>query len=52
MAQNVFRSRDDFTPESDVDVLVESEPGRTPSDLGKYYRDEVLAEAMAVYAAA
>jgi predicted nucleotidyltransferase len=26
--------RDDFTPESDVDVLVEFEPGKTPGLLG------------------
>lgn len=26
--------RDDFTPESDVDVLVEFEPGRTPGMFG------------------
>ena len=61
--------RDDFTPESDVDVLVEFAPGkvpgfafvslqeelsallgrrvdlRTPNELSKYFRDEVLAEA-------
>jgi hypothetical protein len=68
--------RDDFTPESDVDVLVEFEPGRvpslftlvgyqldlgkllgrevdlrTPEDLSKYFRDEVLAEARNVYVA-
>jgi hypothetical protein len=68
--------RDDFTPESDVDVLVEFEPGtrlgfaffdieqelsqilgrrvdlRTPQELSKYFRDEVLAEAEEVYVAA
>lgn len=68
--------RDDFTPESDVDVLVEFEPGRvpglfafvgyqadlskllgrevdlrTPGDLSKYFRDEVLAEAQDVFVA-
>jgi hypothetical protein len=66
--------RDDFTPESDVDVLVEFEPERIPGlfklmsyqhrlseilgrvvdlrlpgDLSKYFRDEVLAEAVDVY---
>jgi hypothetical protein len=66
--------RDDFTPESDVDVLVEFEPERIPGlfklmgyqhrlgeilgrvvdlrlpgDLSKYFRDEVLAEAVEVY---
>jgi predicted nucleotidyltransferase len=68
--------RDDFRPESDVDVLVEFEPGtrlgfaffdieqelskmlgrrvdlRTPQELSKYFRDEVLAEAEEVYVAA
>jgi predicted nucleotidyltransferase len=68
--------RDDFTPESDVDVLVEFEPGtrlgfaffdieqelsqildrrvdlRTPQELSKYFRNEVLAEAEEVYVAA
>lgn len=68
--------RDDFTPGSDVDVLVEFEPGRvpglfalvgyqldlsklfgrevdlrTPEDLSKYFRDEVLAEARDLYVA-
>ncbi len=65
--------RDDFTRESDVDVLVEFEPGktpglaiitmedelsniinrqidlRTPGDLSRYFRDQVLAEAMVIY---
>jgi predicted nucleotidyltransferase len=65
--------RDDFTPDSDVDVLVEFHPGqtpgfgfvrvqdelsdllgrrvdlRTPSELSKYFRDEVLAEAQELY---
>jgi hypothetical protein len=65
--------RDDFRPNSDVDVLVEFEPGRTPGlaffamqdelsellgrkvdlntplCLSRYFRDEVLAEAEAVY---
>ena len=65
--------RDDFTPDSDVDVLVEFEPGktpgfaffdveqelsqildrrvdlRTPQELSKYFRDEVLAEAEELY---
>lgn len=68
--------RDDFTPQSDVDVLVEFEPGktpgfgmvdmqdelseilgrrvdlRTPNELSKYFRDEVLAEAEELYVAA
>lgn len=62
--------RDDFRPDSDVDVLVEFEPGaragflkladmelelgevlgrkvdlRTPGELSRYFRDEVLANA-------
>ena len=65
--------RDDFTRESDVDVLVEFEPGktpglaiitmedelskmincqidlRTPADLSRYFREQVLAEAMVIY---
>lgn len=65
--------RDDFCPDSDVDVLVEFEPGKTPglaffamqdelsellgrnvdlntpSWLSRYFRDEVLTEAEAVY---
>ncbi len=65
--------RDDFRPDSDVDVLVEFEPGKTPglaffamqdelsellgrnvdlntpSWLSRYFRDEVLTEAEAVY---
>jgi hypothetical protein len=68
--------RDDFRPDSDVDVLVEFELGtrlgfaffdvqeelsqilgrrvdlRTPRELSKYFRDEVLAEAEDVYVAA
>ncbi len=68
--------RDDFTPESDVDVLVEFEPGKTPGlaffsmgrdlssmlhrrvdfltaeELSRYYRTEVLGEAVPVYDAA
>ncbi len=67
--------RDDFRPDSDVDVLVEFEPGKTPGwaffamqdelsqvlgypvdlntpqCLSRYFRDEVLAEAEAVYVA-
>ena len=69
--------RDDFSPASDVDVLVEFEPGhtpgyfgmfdlaeelspffggrridlRTPADLSRYFRHEVLAEAEIQYAA-
>ena len=65
--------RDDFTPSSDIDVLVEFQPGRTPgfafvtvqeelsrlfgrrvdlrtpNELSKYFRDEVLAEVEEVY---
>jgi predicted nucleotidyltransferase len=65
--------RDDFRPESDVDMLVEFEPGKTPglaffgmqdelseilgrtvdlktpNELSKYFRDEVLAEAEELY---
>lgn len=71
--------REDFGPESDVDVLVEFEPGktpgffrlfgmeeelaqilgtdrkvelRTPLDLSKYFREEVVAGAEPIYAAA
>ena len=68
--------RDDFRSDSDVDVLVEFEPGKTPgwaffamqdelseilgrrvdlntpSELSKYFRDEVLAEAEPIYGAA
>jgi hypothetical protein len=68
--------REDFGPESDIDVLVEFEPdstpgfaffglqdelsrmlGRrvdlnTPGFLSKYFRDQVLREAEAVYEAA
>jgi len=67
--------REDFGPASDVDVLVEFEPGavvglirlggmerelsgllgrkadmRTPSDLSRYFRDEVLRSAEVLYA--
>ena len=66
--------RDDFTPESDVDVLVEFEQGhlvgyfalfameqelaaivgrridlRPPSELSRYFRDEVMREAQVQY---
>ena len=65
--------RDDFTKESDVDVLVEFEPGKTPgldiitmedelssiinrqidlrtlADLSRYFREQVLIEAMVIY---
>ena len=66
--------REDFRPDSDVDVLVEFQPGhpvglirlagierelsallgrkadiRTPADLSRYFRDEVVAKAEAVY---
>jgi len=69
--------RDDFSPESDIDVLVEFDPGltpgylgmvrlqrelsgilggrivdlRTPRELSKYFRQEVLAGAAVQYAA-
>lgn len=67
--------RDDFGPDSDVDVLVEFEEGhvpgffglarmeeelsglvgrkvdlRTPQDLSRYFRDEVIASAAVQYA--
>jgi predicted nucleotidyltransferase len=68
--------RDDFRPESDIDVLVEFEPGhtpgllgiarlqrelsailggrevdlRTPEDLSRYFREDVLKEAQVQYA--
>lgn len=67
--------RDDFGPESDVDFLVEFEPGKTPGlltmagleielsemlgrkvdlrtagDLSRYFRDEVVKEAVPQYA--
>lgn len=68
--------RDDFRPDSDVDVLVDFEAGhvpgffrlsdmeeelsalfngrkmdlRTPEDLSRYFRDEVVAEAKVQYA--
>ena len=67
--------RDDFGPESDIDVLVEFEAGhvpgffrlfdmeeelssllggrkvdlRTPEDLSRYFRDEVLAQSWVQY---
>ena len=69
--------RDDFGPDSDVDVLVEFEPGatvgflrlaameielsemlgrkadlRTPAELSRYFRGEVLREAEVQYVAA
>jgi hypothetical protein len=68
--------RDDFRPESDVDVLVEFEPGhtvglirmagverelsnimgrkvdlRTPQDLSRYFREEVVRSAEVQFAA-
>ena len=68
--------RDDFRPDSDVDVLVEFEPGatvglitlaamelelgeivgrkvdlRTPNDLSRYFRQQVLDTAAVLYAA-
>jgi uncharacterized protein len=68
--------RDDFRRESDIDVLVEFEPGktpgfgmidiedeltklagrkvglRTPQDLRRYFRDQVVREARSLYVAA
>lgn len=65
--------RDDFGPDSDIDVLVEFEPGKTPGFaffgmqdelseklgrpvdlntpgfLSRYFRDQVLAEALPLY---
>jgi uncharacterized protein len=68
--------RDDFGPDSDVDVLVDFEPDRrvgffmlsrlerelgeivgrtvdlrTPADLSRYFRDEVVASALVQYEA-
>lgn len=68
--------RDDFRPDSDVDILVEFLPGvsyslldlggmwvelrdmlgreidlKTPRDLSKYFRDDVVREARTLYAA-
>jgi len=68
--------RADFRPDSDVDVLVELEPGhgiglfgfsamelelsaligrrvdlRTPQDLSRYFRDQVLKDALVQYVA-
>lgn len=68
--------RDDFRPDSDVDVLVEFEPGarvgllkmagmelelsqllgrkvdlRTPEDLSRYFRQDVLSQALTQYVA-
>ena len=68
--------RDDFRTDSDIDVLVEFEPGRVPGlirlagmeielsallgrkadlrtagDLSRYFRDEVVSSAQAMYAA-
>ena len=68
--------RDDFRPDSDVDVLVEFQPGvhvglafirmqdelsailghkvdlNTPGSISKYFREEVLHQAEALYVAA
>ena len=68
--------RDDLRPESDIDILVEFQPGvqvglsfirmqdelsailgrkvdlHTPGTLSKYFRDQVLHEAEALYVAA
>lgn len=66
--------RDDFGPESDIDILVEFEPGhtpslfrmvgmemelndilgrkvdlRTPAELSRHFREEVVKEAMVQY---
>ncbi|MHB0915991.1 MAG: nucleotidyltransferase family protein [Thermoleophilia bacterium] len=66
--------RDDFTPESDIDILVEFEPDhipgyiglarmereladsigrkvdlRTPQEMSRYFRDEVVANAEVLY---
>lgn len=65
--------RDDFRPDSDIDVLVEFEPGHTPGfafidiqdqlsemlgrqvdlntpqDLSRYFRNQVIEEAKAIY---
>ena len=66
--------REDFTPDSDIDLLVEFEPGKTPSllgmagleielsemlgrrvdlrtpeDLSRYFREEVIEEAVPQY---
>jgi len=54
--------RDDFGPDSDVDVLVRFEPEgeltemlgrkadlRTPEDLSRHFRDRVLSEAVVQY---
>ncbi len=65
--------RDDFQPDSDIDVLVEFEPGHTPGlaffameaelsqilgrkvdlntpqFLSRYFRDQILAEAVVMY---
>lgn len=67
--------REDFRPDSDIDLLVEFEPGRTPGfaffgiqeelanalgrevdlrtpeDLSRYFRDDVLRTAETLYAA-
>ena len=68
--------RDDFRPDSDIDVLVDFRPGRIPGlltvaemelelevllgreveirtyhDLSRHFRDRVLAESLALYAA-
>lgn len=65
--------RDDFTESSDIDILVEFQPGkppglaivtmqdelaelcgrdvdlRTPAELSRYFRDQVMQEAMVIY---
>jgi hypothetical protein len=69
-------AREDMTPRSDLDILVEFEPGQgpglafftiqdelsallgrevdlnTPAEIGKYFRDQVLSEAIVLYDAA
>ena len=41
--------REDFGPESDIDVLVEFERGNTPGFLSKYFRDQVMKDAKVAY---
>ena len=50
--------RSDFGPESDIDLLVEFEPGRTPGllgiadmelDLSRYFRQQIIDEAQVQY---
>ena len=39
--------REDFRPDSDVDVLVEFEPGHTPGFIGLYQMEEELSTVLA-----